>query len=104
MEGFYYDPKHGGCLRRIVRIGTQQYILGVYGDDEPWPGESWYAVMRSTGKPGHWRVHFSGKVKRRKYYDACFVGRSLHWDDGNVWPLMFHHPSQLARRPAAPHL
>ena len=97
MEGFYYDPKHGGCLRRIVRLDQGGYgILGVYGSDEPWPGEPWHAIMWEEGGRGRWHVHFVGKVKRRKHYRAVSRGRALDWDDGNTWVRLFAHPSQFA--------
>lgn len=101
MEGFYFDPKHGGCLRRIVRVDANHLaILGVYGDDERWPGAPWHAVMWEEGAPGHWHVHFTGKVKRRKHYRAVSRGRSLHWDDGNAWQRLYVHASQLGHADA----
>ena len=27
MHGLYYDPKHGGCLRRIWRAGPDRYSV-----------------------------------------------------------------------------
>ena len=35
IEGFYFYPWHGGCLRRIVKVKEHHYkIYGVYGNDE----------------------------------------------------------------------
>ena len=35
IEGFYFDPWHGGCLRRIAKVNENHYkIYGVYGNDE----------------------------------------------------------------------
>lgn len=101
MDGWYFDPKHGGCLRRVRRVTSTSYrIDGVYGDDEAvGAGVPWHAVARVVARePGVLRlkVFFVGKLKRRRTYDAAYAERVLHWDDGNAWIQMYvHAPSQL---------
>lgn len=90
MEGVYYDPNHGGCLRTVVRQGatTRYVITGVYGDGE----------LVRAGTP--WRVHatrygehfltvdFAEKRTRHaRVYHAlwCPAARQIAWEDGNVW-------------------
>ena len=53
IQGWYYDPLHGHCMRRIRRTSTHRYrITGVYGDDEPNTGGTWYALeVDVVGKP-----------------------------------------------------
>lgn len=100
MEGWYYDPKHGGCLRRVVCSGSRFTILGVYGSDEsPRTHQSWTADVTVVGRgPGDLVklvVNFTGKVKRKKMHLATYVARTIRWDDGNVWLQLYVHPSQL---------
>ena len=48
MEGVYYDPKHGHCVRVLQRDANgDMYIMGVYGDDEApgRPGQTWRAKV-----------------------------------------------------------
>ena len=99
LEGFYYDPKHGGCLRRIERLGPETWIVhGVYGSDEaPRTGEYWWAWMEDAGDGGV-RVDFEGKCKRRRHYRARLVGTALCWDDGNAWQRLHVHPAVLSTR------
>jgi len=100
MEGYYYDPKHGACLRRIRRVDQSRLVIdGVYGDDEPVSaGHPWTAhvhVLSSTNGETDVIVDFAGKQKRRKLYRAVYANRYLHWDDGNVWVQMFTHSGQF---------
>ena len=102
MEGFYFDPKHGGCLRRVRRVASTTYhIDGVYGDDEAvGAGAPWHAIARVVARPKagvlHLKVLFVGKQKQRCTYDAAYAERTLHWDDGNAWNQMYvHTPSQI---------
>ena len=103
MHGLYYDPKHGGCLRRIWRAGPDTYrIVGVYGSDEtPHTHRSWYAqarvVSRSATKWGL-VVDFAGKpIKPDRFLTASFEPgkRRIRWEDGNTWQGLFYHASQL---------
>ena len=102
LTGYYFDPKHGGCLRRIVGIGEEYRVIGVYGSDEASVGV-WHAVV-TPGKAS-WRgyvpltVNFTGKTElthaliyRARYWP---VYRSITWEDGNRWTRMYVHPSQL---------
>ena len=93
--GYYYDPKHGGCLRRIRNTGPDEYIIdGVYGrDEQPRTGRYWHATVRAQGT--HLDVHFDGKCKLRKHYTARLRNRSILWDDANVWIRLYVHPKQL---------
>lgn len=110
--GFYYDPSHGGCLRRIVSGQAEGTftILGSYGEDEACPPSSpWTARMTTT----------SVKEDERSLYEVTFVGkrskatgrvgtkvltcqhypsqRTLRWEDGNVWRKLYVSGSQFPR-------
>ena len=51
LTGYYYDPKHGGCLRKISKIDENSFkIIGAYGNDEPNTNKKWTAIMRKTKK------------------------------------------------------
>lgn len=105
MEGFYFDPKHGGCLRRIWRVGTGVFrVGGVYGDDERQTGNYWFATASVAGVADArgrvpLTVDFSrGKpCKTRTVYAAHWspVRRRIRWDDGNAWVKLYVHPRQL---------
>tara|TARA_Y100000389_G_C17468278_1_gene527762 strand:+ start:1268 stop:1567 length:300 start_codon:yes stop_codon:yes gene_type:complete len=92
-EGFYYDPFHGGCLRKIKRSNTDDSFLitGAYGDDEPETGKKWTATAKKIGK-NVYCVSFSGK-KHVNHGDYKAVwnekSRELNWQDGNKWKLLF---------------
>jgi len=106
MEGYWFDPKHGGCLRLVSEDGKGAYVIhGAYGDDEP-PANAeayWYALARSDSRArGALIVDFVGKPhKVRTRYRAVLDGRNLHWDDGNVWRKAYTTPRLLlaARTP-----
>ena len=95
LVGTFFDPFHGGCLRRIVRTKQDHYkILGVYGNDEPPanPGDSWTAtatVVERTYALTKLSVHFGGKriINHKLTYIAVWrpCKRCLQWEDGNVW-------------------
>lgn len=101
MQGWYYDPRHGGCLRRITRCSPVLYrIKGVYGNDEAMPPHTkWHAfatVQAVYNDTMTVRVDFAGKPGRgERFLGATFDGRDLRWDDGNVWKGMYVHGSQL---------
>lgn len=94
--GMYYDPKHGGCLRRVVDEGSKLRIIGVYGDDEPGTGGTWTAraekrAVRQNGDVSY-DVDFSGKPsKRERQMRAVYhpARRCITWSDGNEWKQLF---------------
>lgn len=93
MEGWYFDPNHGNCLRKITKVDNNKYkIVGAYGDDEPPhnPGELWNASM--TAKRNHLTIDFESKtVDHARKYDAlyCPTARIIRWQDGNTWVQMY---------------
>lgn len=93
MEGHYFDPKHGGCLRKIKKISDGEYkIIGAYGDDEPDTGKKWTASVLATKKTNLYYVDFTGKahVKHGHYMMKWIPSkRRIKWEDGNVWVLMY---------------
>tara|TARA_B100000214_G_C23963918_1_gene626724 strand:- start:758 stop:1120 length:363 start_codon:yes stop_codon:yes gene_type:complete len=117
IEGFYFDPWHGGCLRRISMVKENQYkIHGVYGNDEiikqpknveyhPESSEKtnkyWYAIMeicKVEKNLYYLKVYFKGKPgKKRLYYDAVYdeKKRRIKWDDTNIWKQLYYHKKQL---------
>lgn len=103
MQGYYYDPLHGGCLRLVTQTSSSSYLIrGVYGSDETHTHEPWTAVAREHGTHGeHGRrflVDFAGKpCKRPRYLTCVYVDRTLRWEeDGNVWVQLYvHRPSQV---------
>lgn len=102
MQGHFYDPLHGGCLRRVRSVGAGAYrIDGVYGDDEaPLTWRAWHATARVEGcTAAAWTllVDFHGKERPTRFATATYEpskGR-ICWDDGNVWKRLFTHPVQL---------
>ena len=98
LSGFYFDPLHGGCLRRIRRSGPSTYqIVGVYGDDEgPMTHRRWTAVIHE-GPDALLHVDFHGKpTKKTRHMTATFVdGHRLVWSDGNTWHRLYVHADQL---------
>ena len=104
MQGHYYDPKHGGCLRRVTARdaqGASYLIEGVYGDDEaPWTGEAWFAVAYAVPSgPTSFSlvVDFVGKRKPNRFLTATYDARErrIRWCDGNAWVRLFTHESLL---------
>lgn len=87
MEGFFFDPKHGGRIRQVKSDGHKRWIiLGVYGDDErPYTGQLWYAYLYEVTYNKAFLADFIGKKKRRRYLNVMLVDGNLHWSDGNVW-------------------
>ena len=91
LEGTYFDPRHGGCLRTITKNANGSWtIVGVYGTDEPHPGHSWSACAEVTY--GHFvRVDFARKFVRHKrilhalWCPALGDVGELRWEDGNIW-------------------
>jgi hypothetical protein len=117
LAGFYYDPWHGGCLRRILKVNEDTYrILGVYGNDEttnvskkleydPEPSfmtnKFWHArlvVMEKNEDIYKLSVDFSEKEGKKRFtYKATYVvkERIIRWDDSNVWKQLYYHSKQL---------
>ena len=101
LQGWYHDPLHGHCLRRIRRLSSDRYrITGVYGDDEPHTGQTWYAIVSVTSVTGDGdrllQVDFSGKpTKTDRFMTARWSKRRIHWSDGNVWTMLYVSPKQL---------
>ena len=61
--GYYYDPKHGECLRKITQINKTLYrITGAYGKDEINTGKKWTALVYEVSR-NYYKVDFSGKKK-----------------------------------------
>ena len=117
LAGFYYDPWHGGCLRRILKVSENTYkILGVYGNDDstrvskkleydPEPASMtnkfWHAklvIVEKNDNSYQLCVDFSEKEGKKRFrYKAIYImkERVIKWDDTNVWKQMYHHPKQL---------
>lgn len=97
MEGFYYDPKHGHCLRRVVKLSPTHYrILGVYGNDEGVASGGTWTAIATRVSPATYSVNFAGKpTKRDQIMTVRQRGKDLHWSDRNVWRRLFVHSSQL---------
>lgn len=99
LTGWYFDPKHGGCLRTIRPLSDGRYrIFGVYGDDEaPHTHQAWFADVRFTSSTTMC-VDFAGKVKPQRFLTAQVRQRTIVWEDGNVWIRMYVHPPTQLRR------
>ena len=94
MEGVYYDPNHGGCVRILERRDATHYVVtGAYGDGElEHAGTPWRAHITAHGK--FLTVDFKGKrTKHARVYHAlwCPAVRQIAWEDGNVWKRL-HSP------------
>ena len=107
MQGLYYDPLHGRCLRSVRRVSSRAYeVVGVYGSDEdPHTHRPWTAVMTALDgddeEGTRLRVDFAGKpLKKNRFMTAVYRRREIHWDDGNVWLQLYTHPRQLHTTPA----
>lgn len=94
---YYFDPKHGGCLRIMNKTDKDSYIInGPYGSDENKEGY-WAADARKTklfehkGKKYNLIVDFSMKSEKihKNIYYARMKGREIHWQDGNTWYQMY---------------
>lgn len=107
LAGFYFDAKHGGCLRRIVRRGDGRFkVLGVHGDDEDPPHQYWYAMvdmgqhaLGAASEEYSLAVDFSGKPsKKAKKMKATWNRRKrcIYWEDGNTWQKLFVHWKQFS--------
>ena len=101
LIGFYSDPKHGHCLRRIRNVNTKIRIDGVYGDDEPNTGGYWYAyikILNSSSGYYNLEVDFTGKpIKKKKTLRAKWfpLERCIKWEDGNTWKKLYSSSQQI---------
>lgn len=99
LVGWYFDPWHGGCLRRVRWLAEGRFrIDGVYGSDEPDTGGAWYAdatVQRVREGEYLLAVDFAGKPHHPGVRHAVYRRRRLHWKDGNVWTQLYVHRNQL---------
>lgn len=90
--GYYYDPKHGECLRKITKINPKLFrITGAYGKDEKNTGDKWTALVYEVSK-NYYRVDFSGKKNSKvseMYVSWIPRSRSLLWADKNKWKLLY---------------
>ena len=103
LDGLYYDPLHGHCLRRIQRVSANEYdIIGVYGDDEqPDTWKTWYARIRASPEDDTYvlSVDFAGKPrKQNRFMTARWSQRQIHWEDGNVWKQLYVSSEQIMPR------
>lgn len=92
ISGYYFDPNHGNCLRRIYKKSSTWHIIGAYGNDEPphRPGEVWKARLKKRGL--HLDIDFKSKtVDHAKTYSAlyCPTERIIRWQDGNTWVQLY---------------
>jgi hypothetical protein len=96
MEGVWFDPKHGGCLRTIDRFGPRAYrIHGVYGDDEGPHTHGYWSAIATPDEGGRFVVDFAGKpIKPVRHLSCRLDGRALRWEDGNVWRKLYAHRAQ----------
>ena len=72
LQGVYYDPNHGACVRAIT----------------PLRQDLWLTVLE--GK--FLRVDFYAKrTTHPREYRAlwCPAVREIHWEDGNVWKKLY---------------
>jgi hypothetical protein len=99
MDGVYFDPNHGGCLRILERRGETEYVItGAYGTGErARAGTPWRAYV--TTHAGHFLlVDFKEKKTRHaRIYHAlwCPDVQQIAWEDGNVWKRL-HSPYDAA--------
>ena len=88
-EFFFYDPKHGGCLRNMRKIDTNTYIInGAYGSDEGKKGY-WAAIAKKNGNELIVDFTMKKKLKHKTVYKAIWKNREIHWEDGNTWKELY---------------
>ena len=88
-EFYFYDPKHGGCLRQMRKIAPNFYIInGAYGSDE---GKTGYWAATAKKKGNELTVDFTmkKKLKHKPIYKAIWKNREIHWEDGNIWKELY---------------
>ena len=101
LLGYYVDPKHGTCLRRIRCVNGKIKIDGVYGDDEPTTNEYWYALINIKSICDKYYlldVDFGGKpTKKKRILTAKFFPgkRCIKWEDGNTWKKLYYNNKQF---------
>jgi hypothetical protein len=96
-QQYYYDPKHGGCLRVITKEGPKQFrIKGAYGSDEKETGY-WFAnieeidMIEKNETKYNLIVDFSEKkeITHSKKLYARKDRRKIYWEDGNIWKQLY---------------
>ena len=100
LTGWYHDPLHGHCLRRITRLAPTRYrIHGAFGADETPTGGYWHATLEVTHAHADGTllllVDFAGKPgKVPRYLRGRWIPRraAIAWEDGNVWHQLHTHP------------
>lgn len=91
IEGTYFDPNHGGCVRTISRTTKKHIYLvrGAYGKNEAHPPNTEWTATMGIGEEGRFlTVDFVGKqVRHLRVYRALWCPKvgEIHWEDGNVW-------------------
>lgn len=110
VHGFYFDPRHGGAMRRVLPATAGFRILGVYGTGEMRPaGEPWAADVRVARRRLNGDVemevvfHKEKPDPRNLTMRAIYVRKagSIDWKDGNRWLPMHVHRAQLVAPPSA---
>lgn len=89
----FYDPNHGGCLRTMRKIDNNYYVInGAYGSDEG--GKGYWVAFATKSITKNYKnfkynlvVDFANKKKitHKVKYHAHWIGRKIHWEDGNTW-------------------
>ena len=96
-EKYFYDPKHGGCLRILTRIDDNKSIIkGAYGNDEKEKGHWFAEVTHFTEKTVgtrkyNMKVDFKNKkgLTHKPIYNAYMKNREIKWEDGNIWKELY---------------
>ena len=94
---YYYDPKHGNCLRIMNKVDTNIYIInGAYGSDEGKNG--YWAATAEKKKNFYYKgdkynlvVNFflKKKIIHKQIYYAYMSARKIKWQDGNTWIQLY---------------
>ena len=89
---YFYDPKHGGCLRLIRKVDNFFMIDGAYGSDEGKKGH-WFAIAKKLKNNKNFNLEVSftykSKIKHIPLYKCNWINREIHWEDGNVWKELY---------------
>jgi hypothetical protein len=95
---YFYDPKHGNCLRTITKVDKNTYIInGAYGSDEGGKGH-WAALATKEPKEKKYKnmsynlivdFKYKKKITHVPKYHALWKGRKIHWEDGNTWLQLY---------------
>jgi hypothetical protein len=94
---YFYDPKHGNCLRVLYKNDKNTYIInGGYGNDEGKKGY-WAAILHKKSnfqyKEDTYNCSIDFSMKKRKnhknIYHAYWSDRKIKWQDGNTWIQLY---------------